>query len=131
MSRHLDSLIERAASTLRHALLVHCYRMLGGVEDAEDAVQEAHEAFLSFLDRTVLSSERGMTLRARAWRANGSPAVTLQVRDEARWAPLAVLVLAARGPLIGEITGFTAPGTLARFDWGAAQGAWPGGVGIR
>jgi hypothetical protein len=37
-----DAIIERVDEQHRRELLVHCYRMLGGLEDAEDAVREKH-----------------------------------------------------------------------------------------
>ena len=36
----VDADFDAAAAPFRHQLVVHCYRMLGSVEDAEDVAQE-------------------------------------------------------------------------------------------
>jgi RNA polymerase sigma-70 factor (ECF subfamily) len=70
----------------RHELLVHCYRMLGNLQDAEDAVQEASLRAWRYRD----SLKEGAPLRPWLYRVATNTCLDAIARDERR------AVLAAR-----------------------------------
>ena len=66
LSEHADSVFEKLAEPFRREIKLHCYRILGSLHEAEDAVQETYlrawRSFSSFEAGT--SDERGSF---RAW----------------------------------------------------------------
>ena len=77
-----EEAFQRLTNPYRHELLVHCYRILGSFEDAEDILQET----LLRAWRRLNSFEGRAPLRAWlykiATKANGGPAYAVYQRDE-------------------------------------------------
>src|SRR5919106_1788193 len=70
----------RLAERHRRELHAHCYRMLGSVQDAEDALQES----LLAAWRGLAGFEGRSSLRAWPWSPRGAAAGLLLLRDEVR-----------------------------------------------
>jgi len=124
----------------RRELTVHCYRMLGSLDDAEDAVQEtllkAWRRLDSFEGRSSvrawlyriatnvcldLLDHRARRVLPAAIASAADPAVPPALAVYAPTAgqartPFAVKVFTVDGDLIGAITGFVAPHLFTAFD---------------
>src|SRR5262244_4269931 len=90
--------VNEFASTVesyRHELLVHCYRMLGSLPDAEDAVQETLLRSWRYRD----SLKEGAPLRPWLYRVATNACLDAIARDERR------AVLAARAEADDGATG--------------------------
>jgi hypothetical protein len=103
-SRAFDELAEAYRSELR----AHCYRMLGSIHDAEDALQDAMlrawQGLSGFAGRgTVRESWRHRT----TW-ANGQPAIAGYLLDAETgvFAPWVIDVLTFEGEKISAVTAF-------------------------
>src|ERR1700743_1085519 len=96
---------EEAAAPLRPELLAHCYRMLGGWDEAEDAVQE------TYLRGWRGWEEFGQRAARGTWRSRIATTVGLNaIRDRGRRALPAQI-----GPPAGQL-GVT-PGPLPGEAW--------------
>lgn len=93
----------------RRELLVHCYRMLGSIDDAEDAVQDAFVR--AWNGRGTF--QRSISFRAWLYRIATNAcldAIERRKRGRAREEHLGV------GPFPDELLGGTSPGPEARYD---------------
>ena len=90
----------------RHELLVHCYRMLGSLPDAEDAVQETLLRALRYRDGV----KEGAPLRPWLYRVATNACLDAIARDERR------AVLAARAAAHDDWTGQSEECRLAGAD---------------
>ena len=78
-----DTAIEQVVQLHRRELLVHCYRMLGGLKDAEDAVQETLLKAWRRLDTFEGRSS------VRAWTPLTDPPCSTSNLGSPRWDPAA------------------------------------------
>lgn len=93
----------------RRELLVHCYRMLGSVDDAEDAVQEA----MANAWRGRATYQRDVSLRAWLYRiATNACLDAISRRKRGRGSEESLGV----GPYPDELLGSTTAGPEARYD---------------
>ena len=93
----------------RRELLVHCYRMLGSIDDAEDAVQDA----LAHAWRGRSSFQRNVSLRAWLYRIATNAcldAIERRKRGRGREENLGV------GPFPDQLLGEMTAGPEARYD---------------
>jgi RNA polymerase sigma-70 factor (TIGR02960 family) len=93
----------------RRELLVHCYRMLGSIDDAEDAVQDA--LVRAWHGRATF--QRSISFRAWLYRIATNAcldAIERRKRGRAREEHLGV------GPFPDQLLGGTTPGPEARYD---------------
>jgi DNA-directed RNA polymerase specialized sigma24 family protein len=118
----------------RRELLVYCYRFLGSVADAEDALQDtllsAWQGLAEFDGRASVRTwlyrvatsrwldafRPGWTARLLPTRANGQPAFGFYARDPltGRFYAVGLLVITLSGTQISAMTRFD-PATLPRF----------------
>jgi len=99
---HIVNELDHAAQSHRRELLLHCYRMLGSLPDAEDAVQETLLRAWRYRD----SLKEGAPLRPWLYRVATNACLDAIARDERR-AVLAAKVAADDG----------AAGTLDDVVW--------------
>lgn len=93
----------------RRELLVHCYRMLGSIDDAEDAVQDA----LANAWRGRTTFQRDISLRAWLYRISTNACLdAIERRKRGRGSEESLGV----GPYPDELLGGTSAGPEARYD---------------
>src|SRR5262252_3892346 len=78
--RHIVNELASNVERHRHELLVHCYRMLGSLPDAEDAVQETLLRAWRYRD----SLKEGAPLRPWLYRVATNACLDAIARDERR-----------------------------------------------
>jgi RNA polymerase sigma-70 factor (ECF subfamily) len=100
---------DRLTSPFRRELLVHCYRMLGSIDDAEDAVQDA----LARAWRSRATFQRAISVRA--WLYRIATNACLDAIERRKRTP----GLAAQpdvGPIPDDLLGDASTDPAARFD---------------
>ena len=96
-------------SPYRRELLVHCYRMLGSIDDAEDALQDA----LARAWRSRNTFQRAISFRAWLYRiATNACLDAIERRRRSREAEESLEV----GPIPDDLLDETAAGPEARYD---------------
>jgi RNA polymerase sigma-70 factor, ECF subfamily len=94
-----EEAFDRLAAGHRRELLVHCYRMLGSLDDAEDAVQEA----LLRAWRYRVSLKEGSSLRPWLYRVATNVCLDAIARDERRAVLAGKAAEGGASPAIDEV----------------------------